>query len=199
MTEEIARRVFDPFFTTKETGQGTGLGLSTAYGIVHNYGGDIQVFSQPGLGTVFTVTLPCPMVHGLQSYLRDDTLIPGRGEKVLIVDDDETIFGILKNLLESNGYMVSIATSGQEAVTQYSTFRPDVVLMDRNMPVMNGVAAAAKILEMDPSARIIMASGYEADGPDGIPHHIKNLIKGYIVKPFEIAILSKLLSEVLKQ
>ena len=199
MTEETARRVFDPFFTTKAAGQGTGLGLSTAYGIVHNYGGDIQVFSQPRLGTVFTVTLPCPMVHGPQSYPGDDILIPGRGEKILIADDDETIFGILKDLLESNGYIVSIATSGQEAVNLYPTCRPDVVLMDRNMPVMDGVAAAAKILEMDPSARIIIASGYEADGPDGIPHHLRNLIKGYIVKPYEIAVLSKLLAEVLKQ
>ena len=68
MTEETARKVFDPFFTTKEAGQGTGLGLSTAYGIVQNYGGDIQVFSQPGLGTVFTVTLPCPMAHEPQSH-----------------------------------------------------------------------------------------------------------------------------------
>ncbi len=198
MTEETARRVFDPFFTTKEAGQGTGLGLSTAYGIVHNYGGDIQVFSQPGLGTVFTVTLPCPVVHEQQSHLCDDRLIPGQGEKILIVDDDVTIFGILKDLLENNGYFVSIATSGQEAVNLYQACRPDVVLMDRNMPVMDGVAAATKILAMDPSARIVMASGYEAEGPDGIPHHLRNVIKGYIVKPFEIARLSKLLAEVLK-
>ena len=198
MTEEIARRVFDPFFTTKAAGQGTGLGLSTAYGIVHNYGGDIQVFSQPGLGTVFTVTLPCPILHEPQSYLCEDILIPGQGEKILIVDDEETIFGVLKDLLESNGYIVSIATSGQEAVTLYPNCRPDVVLMDRNLPVIDGVAAATKILEMDPSARIIMASGYEADGPDGIPPHLQNVIKGYIVKPFEIAELSKLLAEVLK-
>lgn len=198
MTEEIATRVFDPFFTTKAAGQGTGLGLSTAYGIVHNYGGDIQVFSQPGLGTVFTVTLPYPVLHEPQSYLCDDILIPGKGEKILIVDDEETIFGVLKELLESNGYVISIATSGQEAVTLYPDFRPDVVLMDRNLPVMDGVTAATKIIEMDPSARIIMASGYEAEGPDGVPPHLRNVIKGYIVKPFEIAKLSKLLAEVLK-
>ena len=198
MAEETARRVFDPFFTTKVAGQGTGLGLSTAYGIVHNYGGDIQVFSQPGMGTVFTVTLPGPMLDAPQTHLCDDMLIPGQGEKILIVDDDETIFGILKKLLESNGYIVSIATSGQEAVSLYPVCRPDVVLMDRNMPVMDGVAAATKILEMDPSARIIIASGYEEEGPDGVPPHLRNVIQGYIVKPFEIARLSKLLAEVLK-
>ena len=198
MTEEIARKVFDPFFTTKEVGQGTGLGLSTAYGIVQNYGGDIHVFSQPGLGTVFTVTLPCPMAREPQAHPCDDILIPGHGEKILLVDDDETIFGVLKDLLETNGYIVSIATSGQEAVNLYPACRPDVVLMDRNMPVMDGVAAATKILVMDPFARIIIASGYEAEGPDGVPPHLRNVIKGYIVKPFEIARLSKLLAEVLK-
>lgn len=198
MTEEIAEKIFDPFFTTKEVGQGTGLGLSTAYGIVQNYGGDIQVFSQPGLGTVFTVTLPCPMAREPQSYPCDDVLIPGHGEKILIVDDDETIFGILKDLLENNGYIVSVATSGQEAVNLYPVNRPDVILLDRNMPVMDGVEAATKILAMDPSARIIIASGYEAEGPDGVPPHLRNVIKGYIVKPFEIARLSKLLAEVLK-
>jgi signal transduction histidine kinase/DNA-binding response OmpR family regulator len=198
MTEDTARRVFDPFFTTKEAGQGTGLGLSTAYGIVRNCGGDIQVFSQSGLGTVFTVTLPCPMVHEPQPYPCDDIVTPGQGEKILIVDDDETIFGILKNLLENNGYIVSIATSGLEAVTLYPVWRPDLVLMDRNMPVMDGVTAATKILEIDPAARIIIASGYDAEGPDGVPPHLRNVIKGYIVKPFEIARLSKLLAEVLK-
>jgi signal transduction histidine kinase/DNA-binding response OmpR family regulator len=198
MTEEIARKVFDPFFTTKEVGQGTGLGLSTAYGIVQNYGGDIHVFSQPGLGTVFTVTLPCPLAREPQAHPCDDILIPGHGEKILLVDDDETIFGVLKDLLETNGYIVSIATSGQEAVNLYPACRPDVVLMDRNMPVMDGVAAATKILVMDPFARIIIASGYEAEGPDGVPPHLRNVIKGYIVKPFEIARLSKLLAEVLK-
>ncbi len=198
MTEETARRVFDPFFTTKEPGQGTGLGLSTAYGIVQNYGGDIQVFSQPGLGTVFTVVLPGQMAHEPQSHPSDDLLIPGNGEKILLVDDDETIFGILKDLLENNGYRVSVATTGRDAVSLYPHLRPDIVLLDRNMPVMDGVAAAEKILKIDPSARIIIASGYEAEGSDGIPHHLRDVIKGYIVKPFEIARLSKLLAEVLK-
>ncbi len=90
------------------------------------------------------------MAHEPQSYPCDDIVTPGQGEKILIVDDDETIFGILKDLLENNGYIVSIATSGQEAVTLYPVCRPDLVLMDRNMPVMDGVAAATKILEMDP-------------------------------------------------
>jgi CheY-like chemotaxis protein len=133
-----------------------------------------------------------------QAHPCDDILIPGHGEKILLVDDDETIFGVLKDLLETNGYIVSIATSGQEAVNLYPACRPDVVLMDRNMPVMDGVAAATKILVMDPFARIIIASGYEAEGPDGVPPHLRNVIKGYIVKPFEIARLSKLLAEVLK-
>jgi signal transduction histidine kinase/DNA-binding response OmpR family regulator len=197
MAEETTRRIFDPFFTTKEAGQGTGLGLSTAYGIVHNYGGDIQVFSQQGLGTVFTVVLP--VSNGLDPPLQpeDEMLIPGHGEKILLVDDDEAISGILKELLECNGYIVTIAGSGRESVSLYPGCRPDVVLMDRNMPVMDGIAAATEILKIDPAARIIIASGYEAEGPDGVPAHLRNVIKGYIVKPFEIARLSKLLAEVL--
>ncbi len=198
MTEETARRIFDPFFTTKDVGKGTGLGLSSAYGIVHNYGGDIQVFSQPGLGTVFTVILPISAERDLPTQTVNDILIPGHGEKILLVDDDETISGVFKQLLESNGYVVTIAASGRDAVNLYPVNRPDVVLMDRNMPVMDGIAATTEILDMDPSARIIITSGYEADGADGVPPHLKDVITGYIVKPFEIAGLSKLLAEVLK-
>jgi nitrogen-specific signal transduction histidine kinase len=198
MTEETARRIFDPFFTTKEAGKGTGLGLSTAYGIVRNFGGEIRVFSQPGLGTVFTVMLPAAASHDVMPCSADETMIPGRGEKLLLVDDDKAISEVLKQLLESNGYVVTVATSGREAVNHYAIVRPDVVVMDRNMPVMDGLSAAAEILEIDSSARIIIASGYEADGPDGLPDHLKNRIRGYIVKPFEIARLSKLLAEVLK-
>lgn len=197
MTEETARKVFDPFFTTKEVGKGTGLGLSTAYGIVRNFGGDIRVFSQPGLGTVFTIMLPAASGHEVMPGSDNESVIPGQGEKLLLVDDDETVFGILKQLLESNGYIVTVATSGREAVNQYAIVRPDVVVMDRNMPGMDGLAAAAELLDIDPSARIIIASGYEAEGPDGMPDALKNRIRGYIVKPFEIARLSKLLVEVL--
>ncbi len=198
MTEETTRRIFDPFFTTKEAGKGTGLGLSSAYDIVHNYGGDIQVFSQPGLGTVFTVVLPVSADIEPPSQSDADMLIPGSGEKILLVDDDEGISGILKELLERNGYDVTIAASGRESVNLYPVYRPDVVLMDRNMPAMDGIAATTEILKIDPAARIIIASGYEAEGPDGVPSHLRKAIKGYIIKPFEIARLSKLLAEVLR-
>ena len=198
MSEDTIRRIFDPFFTTKESGKGTGLGLSTAYGIVHNHDGDINVISQPGLGTVFTVTLPSAVVESHQPQHSDVTLIRGHSEKILIVDDDESIFDVLKDLLEGYGYSVVTATSGTQAIDLYASCQPDIILLDRNMPVMNGVNTAKHLLAIDPEVRIIIASGYEADGPDGIPEYLRNVIKGYIVKPCEIAELLRLLSEVLK-
>ncbi len=199
MTEETTRKIFDPFFTTKGAGKGTGLGLSTAYGIVHNHNGDIQVMSQPGLGTVFTLSFPVPEAPIQQVQEDNGALIRGRGEKVLIVDDDETIFDIFRNLLETYGYRVLTVSSGQKAIDMYQNCHPDVVLLDRNMPGMDGVAAARQLLAVDPAVKIIIASGYEADGPNGIPRYLQDAIKGYIVKPCEISGLLKLLNEVLKQ
>lgn len=199
MTEETTRKIFDPFFTTKDAGKGTGLGLSTAYGIVHNHDGNIQVMSQPGLGTVFTLSFPVPEAPLQQGQEDDGVLIHGHGEKVLIVDDDESIFEVLRNLLETYGYRVVTVKSGRDAIDIYPKCRPDVILLDRNMPDMDGIATARQLLALNPAVRIIIASGYEADGPNGIPRYLQDTIKGYIVKPCEIAGLLKLLNEVLVQ
>ncbi|RLC27633.1 MAG: hypothetical protein DRH32_10020, partial [Deltaproteobacteria bacterium] len=139
MDEKTRQRVFDPFFTSKEPGRGTGLGLSTAYGIVKNHGGDLKVRSSPGDGTTFTVLLPLPSAaESTVPGMRHAARATGHGQKILIVDDDQGVVGPLSILLDSMGYSVSSARNGHDAIDRYRAIRPDVVLMDRNMPEMDG-------------------------------------------------------------
>ncbi|OQY05538.1 MAG: hypothetical protein B6I22_07230, partial [Desulfobacteraceae bacterium 4572_123] len=198
MDEKTVKRVFDPFFTSKEPGRGTGLGLSIAYGIVKNHGGDLTVRSTPGEGTTFTILLPRPSVEEtIGNTMQAAARIIGCGQKILIVDDDQGIVEPLSILLDTMGYSVSAAKSGIEALDKYQAIRPDVVLMDRNMPGMDGQVAIEHLLELDSSARIVILSGYESDGFDGIDDRIAARIKGYVTKPFEVDELTRMLTEVM--
>lgn len=196
MDEETARRIFDPFFTTKDPGKGVGLGMSTAYGIVHHHGGDIQVFSQPGLGTVFTVILPAMTAKKPEKVVPEPAATPGNEQHILIIDDDSILLTSLKDLLTEYGYHVTIQTSGLNAVERYQSSHVDVVLLDRNMPGMDGTTLAKNILSMDQNAKIILMSGYDPDGPEKMDQDLRQQIRGYLLKPFSISRLTHLLAEV---
>ena len=199
MDKNIQDKVYDPFFTTKEPGKGTGLGLSTAYGIVKQHGGDILIESEPGRGTTFHILLPLAdsVDRGEESPATE--LIQGRGQRVLVVDDDETILQPMIELLEGLGYQASAVSNGPQAIETYASWGPDVVLMDRSMPGMDGLETAGRVLEIDPEAWIILISGYDEDGPDGIDPGVLESVKGYIPKPFDIGEVSKVLAEVFKR
>ncbi len=197
MDKATLEKAYDPFFTTKPPGKGTGLGLSTAYGIVKQHGGEILIESAPNRGTTFEVLLPAPEAPAVGTGRAAPVLIPGRGQKVLIVDDDETILQPMIELLEALGYQASAVSNGHQAIEAHLSWNPDVILLDRSMPGMDGVETAVKILEADPHAWIILISGYDADGPDGIDGPLRESIKGYIPKPFDIEEVSKVLAEVL--
>ena len=199
MDKETLERIFDPFFTLKEVGKGTGLGLSTTHGIVEQHSGKISVQSELGRGTTFTVCFPLAKGRDLPKSRSQKELILGKnGQKVLIVDDERPALDALTHLSRSLGYEAIPFDHPAEALKNYEKWAPDVVLMDRNMPEMNGSRCAKELIKMDPDAKIIMVSGYDGSGPDGIDKDIRRLIKGYLTKPFKLEALSAAIDEALK-
>ncbi|MFC1851582.1 response regulator [candidate division CSSED10-310 bacterium] len=198
MTAGIRKKCFDPFFTTKDTGLGTGLGLSTAYGIIKNYGGNIECFSEPDKGTTFTIFLPlAPAQKPEQMKFQNSTEV-GKGEKILVVDDEKEILLALEELLIQLGYTVKTVRDGQTALDLFSTWQPACVLLDRSMPVMDGLSCARKIIELDPEARIVIISGYDAEEQENLDEDIRPFIKGYLTKPIKATTLGSLLQILLK-
>jgi len=199
MDREIIEKCFDPFFTTKPIGKGTGLGLSTAYGIIKSHDGSINIQSRPGAGTTFVLRFPS--VQAAEDAKAEDgrALIHGRGECVLLVDDEAEILRAMQGLLKTLNYRPLFAENGVQALSLYAAWRPEVVLLDVNMPGMDGMECAHRLLEIDPQARIVMFSGYEpAQGkqPDRLD---RSLLKGYLTKPADIAELSQFLAKVLHE
>jgi PAS domain S-box-containing protein len=193
MDNEILEKCFDPFFTTKELG--TGLGLSTSYGIVNEHGGDIQVNSVVGEGTTFKIRLPVATAIGNRGEGKNADIVKGAGQKILVVDDEIEILEGIAALVESIGYKTASATSGAKAVKKYLSWHADAVLIDRNMPRMDGITCAKEIKEQDPAARIILISGYNETGPYGIDQQTRDLISGYLTKPIELYELSRVLTQ----
>jgi PAS domain S-box-containing protein len=188
MDPETMGRVFEPFFTTKATGQGTGLGLSSAYGIVKSHEGVIYCYSEPGQGTTFKIYLPAlgsqPQPAQADQERPGEEEAPGGSETVLVVDDERSLRDISSQVLESHGYRVLTAASGEEALEVYrqQAGEVDLVLLDLIMPGMGGNKALQAILALNPSARVVIASGYSANG------HVKVALEGgaagFLAKPY---------------
>lgn len=162
ISKEIIDRIFEPFFTTKELGQGTGLGLSTVMGIVKSHGGFVNVVSEIRKGTEFQVCLPVRQTVETDEILtRHNELFVGHGELVLVVDDDDSIREITKNLLERNAYKVVVARDGMEAVALYTQHQHEisVVLVDMMMPSMDGPTTIRILKRINPKVKIIGVSG----------------------------------------
>jgi signal transduction histidine kinase/ActR/RegA family two-component response regulator len=198
MEPEVLEKIFDPFFTLKEVGKGTGLGLSTTHGIVEDHKGVIRVFSRPGAGTTFKIYLPAMDIQKAQRAQGEQRFTAGNGQKVMIVDDEPQSLEVLVHMTRELGYQTIPFSNPLEALKGYAEHAPEVVLMDRNMPGMDGITCIKKIIGMDPKARIIIVSGYEPTGPDGVEESIQRLIKGYIAKPCRMELLSKGISKALK-
>ncbi|MBW4671176.1 MAG: response regulator [Cyanomargarita calcarea GSE-NOS-MK-12-04C] len=158
---EIIDRIFDPFFTTKEVGKGTGLGLSTALGIIKNHGGFVKVYSEVGKGTQFQVYLPAQAETPTLQVAKDLTMLTGSGELILVVDDDSAVQIITKASLEDYNYRTLIANDGIEAIAYYAKRKNEIsaVLMDIQMPSMNGLIAIQTLKKLNPSIKIIATSG----------------------------------------
>ncbi|HEX7878803.1 MAG TPA: PAS domain-containing protein [Candidatus Eisenbacteria bacterium] len=198
MDADTRLKIFEPFFTTKEAGRGTGLGLSIAYGIVRQYGGDIQVYSEIGQGTTFKVYMP-------EVVLEPTTLAappPGlRGETgsgtILLTEDEEEVRALAREILEMCGYTVLEAACGEEAIA-LSEAHPGpihLLLTDVVMPGLSGGEVAQRMQRLRPGIKVVFMSGYP---DDAIVHHgVLDAEQAFVQKPFSIEELSGRIREML--
>ena len=163
MDEETRRRVFEPFFTTKSVDRGTGLGLSTAFGIVHDHSGWILCDSEPDAGTRFTVYLPSAAQNDVSAA---PTPPPVQGsETVLIVDDDQAVRETAGRMLAMNGYEVLYAADGKEGIElcRQKGDSIDLILLDQSMPRMSGQDVLAELRTSRPHLKVVIFTGFAAD------------------------------------
>lgn len=200
MTPEVTGRIFEPFFTTKDVGKGTGLGLSTALTIIKSHGGFINVYSEVGKGSQFTIYIPALDVESAEQAERREAQLPlGHGELVLVVDDEESIREITKGTLETFGYRVLVASDGTEAVALYAENKDDIeiVLTDMMMPFMDGPATIRALQRLDPQVKIIAASGLAANDKAAEAQNVG--VKTFLSKPYTAEKLLTILSDLLHQ
>jgi nitrogen-specific signal transduction histidine kinase/CheY-like chemotaxis protein len=168
MEPETLHRVFEPFFSTKEKGKGTGLGLATAYGIVKQSGGHIAVESARGHGSTFRIWLPAVEAEEAPAPAlapTDAAAAPEGSETILLVEDEDAVRGLLREVLEESGYTVLLAASGAEAlrVSRAHAGTVDLLLTDVVMPGMSGREVATLLAAERPGLRVLFASGYTAE------------------------------------
>jgi PAS domain S-box-containing protein len=196
MNKSTMELIFDPFFTTKYMGMGTGLGLAAAYGIITGHGGYIDVESKKGHGSTFSIYLPAS-VEKVQKVLRTADEITRATGTVLLVDDEETILEVEKELLKSLGYEVLTARNGKEAVEIHKKKwnKIDLVIMDMVMPNMGGGEAYDRMRAINPRVKVLLSSGYSMD--EEMKEILARDCNGFIQKPCTIKELSKKIREIL--
>lgn len=197
--QEVINRIFDPFFTTKEHGKGTGLGLATVQGIVKGHKGFVNVYSEPGKGTKFTVYLPAAASTGMaEAEVAKPQTGNGKGETVLVVDDEPAIREVLDATLRAFGYNVLTAADGVEAVAAFAAHKSEVkvVITDMMMPVMDGPATIRALRKLSPDIPIIACSGLAEESKTQEAYSAG--AKAFLPKPFTKEKLLDTLLEVLR-
>ncbi|MBL7177942.1 MAG: PAS domain S-box protein [Desulfobacteraceae bacterium] len=198
MDEETESHIFEPFFTTKEKGVGTGLGLSTVYGIVKQLEGCIWVYSEPGQGTTFKIYLP-GVETAAEPVKRDPTLLKGLegSETVLLVEDDRSVLNLARKVLQQQGYRVLEAQNGEDALKVSKEYEGSIHLLitDVVMTGMNGRELAERIIPLYPEVKVLFMSGYT----DNVLSHYGVLESGinFLEKPFSPEILMRKVRTVL--
>ncbi len=199
MDSSVKEKIFDPFFTTKEMGMGTGLGLASAYGIIKNHGGCINVYSEKGHGSTFNIYLPAMEAEVIAQPEESEMVkdIVKGNETILLVDDEDMIVEIVGDCLEQLGYKILAARSGREAVDTYRNHMEqiDLVILDMIMPGMSGGDTYDRLKEINPAIKTLLASGYSLNGQAA--EILNRGCNGFIQKPANLQELSKKLREIL--
>lgn len=196
MDKAIQERIFEPFFTTKGVGRGTGLGLASAYGIIKNHNGIINVYSEKGHGATFRIYLPASEKQVIKEKVRPESLKIGT-EMILLVDDEEMVADIGKDMLEKLGYKIIAAASGTEAIKLFNANRDQVklVILDMIMPDMSGGETFNRLKAIKPDAKILLSSGYSINGRAS--KIMEQGCNGFIQKPFNLKQISRKIREIL--
>ena len=195
--EETQQKIFDPFFTTKEMGRGTGLGLASAYGIIKNHGGFINVYSKIGKGTTFNIYLPVSEGRHKEEETEAPREIITGNEQILLVDDEAIILDVGEQILKTIGYKVVCARGGKEAIEIYKKNKDsiDLVILDMIMPDMGGGTTYDTLKDFDPHIKVLLSSGYSKNGLAG--EILNRGCNGFIQKPFSIKELSHKIREII--
>jgi PAS domain S-box-containing protein len=198
MPAEIQARVFEPFFTTKQRGQGTGMGLAVAYGIISSHGGGIELVSEPNRGALFTVYLPAAP-DTAEVLSPDSSVTPSRGRgRILVVDDEQVVCRVAARMLRSLGYQVDSAHDGQAAIEHFRQHgqRIDLVILDLAMPVMSGRECFRLLQETSPEVRVLISSGHAVD------HDAQQMLaqgaRGFVQKPYVLQELAAAVAQALQ-
>ena len=195
----IIDKIFDPFFTTKEKGRGTGLGLASAYGIIKNHGGIIQVSSEVNEGTSFEIFLP----ESDKSSVEKNSCAIGHfaegRETVLIVDDEAPVLEICGEMLKRLGYNVITADKGTDALIQFEAGKDDIdlVVLDLIMPGMRGEEVYDHLVDLKPNIRVLLASGYALEKQ--VWKFPSSNAVGFIQKPYSVTDLSEKVRQLLSE
>jgi PAS domain S-box-containing protein len=196
MDEQTLDRIFEPFFTTKEMGRGTGLGLASAYGIVKGHAGYIDVESEEGVGSTFSIYLPSSGREVKKVATTAEQVIEETGT-ILLVDDEDVILEVGQDLLQAMGYQVLTAKDGKEAIELYEKNRDDIdiVILDMVMPNMGGGEAYDSMRKINPNIKVLLSSGYSIDGEAS--QILERGCDAFIQKPFKLKELSQAVRKIL--
>lgn len=197
MERRVLQRIFEPFFTTKDSGKGTGLGLSVVHGVIHGHSGFIHVDSKVDAGTTFALFLPRLTSEKRIRREPRERKLRGGTETILLVDDEPPVCEIASDMLKDLGYRVFIAENGRKALSLYRQQKSkiDLVILDINMPQMDGHETLRRLKDFDSKVRVLISSGY-GDGAFGIDA-FDGRIEGFLQKPYQVQDIAKVVREAL--
>ena len=196
---DIRDKIFEPFYTTKDVGKGTGLGLAMVFGAVHGHNGAIELESTQGRGTTFRIWLPLDHMDDESGRMTRPEVLRGRGETVLVADDEQAVLESLGEVLDAIGYQTVTARDGEEAVALFAqaSDRIAAVVLDVVMPHMNGAEAARQMRAIRADLPIIFTTGYDRNS---VLHHCEGFAQSHLlIKPVAPAELSHLMRELLDE